>query len=265
MVSINFSDNPKVGRPTKNRIFKLRTLFWYYAIRKISKLNDAQLDLLFYPEKREYADRVRIFEEIRKTGASISTGAHKRRDFNLIDAVENVNELKGTKALYQCMLWTVLAENNPTLKTTKSNLLEIVSILELWKINYKKQETIDDDVEDVIRDMGLGSLLDDVADKVKINTNKSRDYTDVLNSICDNSEILYNITGINLISYVRHLNNLCLLILLYRYAMFTGNVHLLIACFELIQSNSSMLIFVTSWIDGEFKNELFHEIYQRTC
>lgn len=101
--------SPKLGRPPKTPVDRLRAQLWYYAVKSRTIMSDYQLDLLFLDRlgKRpsDPQKRIRLFENVRLYGTLPSTGTHPRRDFNLIEIVDLHEDFGGTAEVFNSPFW----------------------------------------------------------------------------------------------------------------------------------------------------------------
>ena len=267
----NIDEVKKRGRPTKDAVSKFRTLFWYWAVRKKSGLNDGKLDIVFsvpdsneLNKKRSYVDRKRIFEDIRKTGATISEGKHKRRDFNLIELVDNHPDLVGSAEVYQSKLWEILKETKPTLKKTKIVLIHLIKVCELSKAKFK---IFIPPSEDKVQ--ALSELTDLTPSEISeifeldINTTQRKQYDDILQSFSNVTHFNGLLEKVEFNHLSNYLNILAFYITFYRYALLTGNFHALVSSADSINEHLSLLLIEINWLEKEFSNALLNLIYDR--
>lgn len=262
--------NRKIGRPVRDPAVRIRTLLWYWSVRSNSGLNDGKLDLLFSDDeaegrKRSYADRKRIFEDIRKHGRSISNGQHHKRAFNLIERVDSYTGLKGSKRIYQSPLWRLIDDKSPSLESTKNILLEI----EIFEVLNNKELTLyhppnKEELEQLSEI--LGTTEDRVHEILKPEIySEKRNYYD---SIFDTLGSIKYLNGLreatDLGLFSAYLDQLAFSIAIYRYAMFTGNYHALVAAIDFVYANLSYFhLAKINWIDPVLSNEFLELIKTR--
>lgn len=110
------SNAKRTGRPRHSPVERLRAKLWYYAVKSRTSLSDYQLDL-FILEKlgrrpKDPQMRSRIFETIRLRGTLPSNGNHPKRDFDLIQLVEEEAAFAGTAELFYSPFWQLLTRND---------------------------------------------------------------------------------------------------------------------------------------------------------
>lgn len=257
------------GRPLKDEVLQFRTLLWYWAVKNKSGLSDGKLDIEFSdPEpdgkKRVYADRIRIFEDIRKSGCTISSGNHTYRNFNLIARVNNHKSLKGSAAIYESILWDILSEKQPTLRQTTIDFISLIKICNLSEIEFKvyqppnEAELID-----------LSKIINLSPDEIKqllmpeINSNERKHYDDILQSFSNVVDYHDILKKPEFDCLARYLNILAFYITIYRYTLLKGNFHALIAAADAINEHLSLLLSDMQWLESSFSKGLFHIIYKR--
>lgn len=110
------SDAKRTGRPRQSPVDRLRAKLWYYAVKSRTSLSDYQLDLLFLEKlgrrPKDPQMRSRIFETIRLHGTLPSNGNHPKRDFDLIQLVEEEAAFSGTAELFYSPYWQLLTRND---------------------------------------------------------------------------------------------------------------------------------------------------------
>lgn len=267
--SKNTDRNSKKGRPFKDPISKYRTLLWYWAVRQKSGLSDGKLDIIFSdPEpdgrKRSYADRVRVFEDIRKSGATISGGNHKRRNFDLIDRVNNFPKLEGSADLYQSVFWEILADTNPTIEKTIYDFLTLIKTCKLSTIKlYSYSHPSLDELKK------LSALIQKTPQEIteilepEIFTNESKYYDEILQSFSNVTLFHTILEEIDFKEISMYLNILAFYISFYRYAMSTANFHGLVSASASINEHLSLLLLDIKWLEKDFARGLCHLIYSR--
>ena len=101
-----------MGRPAKAAVEHLRVRVWYLAVKTRKSWSDYRLDQEFAWEndrnERKGADRLRVFETIRRRSVSPSSGRHPKRQFDLIAKVDAHPDFAGTSAIYFSPFWTLL-------------------------------------------------------------------------------------------------------------------------------------------------------------
>ncbi|MBX9297284.1 hypothetical protein K5M33_15770 [Chromobacterium vaccinii] len=110
------SDAKRTGRPRHSPVERLRAKLWYYAVKSRTSLSDYQLDLFFLEKlgrrPKDPQMRSRIFETIRLRGTLPSNGNHPKRDFDLIQLVEEEAAFAGTAELFYSPFWQLLTRND---------------------------------------------------------------------------------------------------------------------------------------------------------
>ncbi|MCD5361072.1 hypothetical protein [Chromobacterium aquaticum] len=110
------SDAKRTGRPRQSPVDRLRAKHWYYAVKSRTSLSDYQLDLFFLEKlgrrPKDPQMRSRIFETIRLHGTLPSNGNHPKRDFDLIQLVEEEADFVGTAELFYSPYWQLLTRND---------------------------------------------------------------------------------------------------------------------------------------------------------
>lgn len=105
-----------VGRPRRTQVEGLRARLWYYAVKSRTSLSDYQLDLLFLEKlgrrPKDPQMRSRIFETVRLQGSLPSRGNHPKRDFDLIQLVEEEAAFTGTAAVFYSPYWQLLTRKD---------------------------------------------------------------------------------------------------------------------------------------------------------
>lgn len=131
----------KIGRPHKTPVDSLRARLWYYAVKARTTLNDYQLDLMFlgklgklptYPQ-----GRLRLFENVRLYGTLPSTGNHPKRDFDLIQLVDEQEEFAGTAGVFHSPYWQLLTLHNNEIEFYKKIAEGALSRLGLVRLDFK--------------------------------------------------------------------------------------------------------------------------------
>lgn len=261
--------NSKRGRPLKDDVSKYRTLLWYWAIRGKSGLKDGTLDMLFTnPEpdgkKRVYADRIRLFEDIRKKGRTISDGKHKRRNYNLIERVNSHTSLVGSASIYHSDLWEILADKKPALNQIQNRIVDLIEKCNLSSFQFEKQYQLnkgDSEIASILIGIPQEKIDEIFEDEVKIPG--QQDFDDALSAFSMAASYSQLAEEVNFSLISKYLNMLAFLICLYRYAMSTGNHSLFISSSESIEAHLSFfLIFNIKWLSTEFKKKLFHMMYK---
>ncbi|AXE35467.1 hypothetical protein [Chromobacterium phragmitis] len=109
-------DAKRTGRPRQSPVDRLRAKHWYYAVKSRTTLSDYQLDLFFLEKlgrrPKDPQMRSRIFETIRLHGTLPSNGNHPKRDFDLIQLVEEEADFVGTAELFYSPYWQLLTRND---------------------------------------------------------------------------------------------------------------------------------------------------------
>lgn len=271
--SINTEKTSKKGRPFKDPVSKCRTLLWYWAIRQKSGLSDGKLDIEFSdiePDvrktgggKRNYEDRVRVFEDLRKSGATISGGKHKRRNFDLVQRVDDHANLNGSAELYQSVFWEIIGDTKPTVEKTKDNFLELIKKCDFNNVKlYKYSQPSLDELKK------LSALVQKTPEEIaeilepEIFTNESKDYDEILQSFSNVRHFHAILKEVDFKDLSRYLNILAFYISFYRYAMLTANFHGLVSVADSINEHLSLLLEI-KWLEKDFTRELFHLIYSR--
>jgi len=261
----------KKGRPYGDPINKIRTKFWYWSVRNISGLNDGQLDMEFSDteedgSKRAYADRIRIFEDIRKNGRNISGGKHYKRGFSLIDRVNDYPGLAGSKDIYESPLWRVVAGTTISFNTTKEHLLELNAVDILNQMPFTLFE--DPSAEEMQRFSELTGL-EEISIKRILSKDIDTRFRELYDSVFDSFGSLSYIQGfskekIDLEMLASYLDQLAFSIVIYRYAMFTGNFHALVASADSVKATLSYLkLAEVKWINEALCDEFFNLVYVR--
>lgn len=252
----------KTGRKKQHDFLKLRTLIWYYCVRHVSKLKDAELDLKVVPKnadgsKREYIERLRIFESLRRSGASISNGKHAKRSYKLLELVEALPKLQGSKALYETPFWEYVLKPMPTLEAARKELIVSINKLELYKIKRFKDTSNATEHElltiaaQLNRDYSHYTessrqfTTKDVEDLLSgsIKTDKRGVFDDILisfASIKTFDPLVHESLNLNLLA--KYFNFLHFSIVYYQYSMLTANLHAVIASSEWVKQLLSLLI-----------------------
>ena len=269
MKILNPEKTNRKGRPPKDQISKFRTLLWYWAVIHESELSDGKLDIEFStPEadgtKRAYTDRIRIFEAIRKSGCTISSGKHTYRNFNLIARVNNHPRLKGSAAVYESILWDILSEKHPTLKQTTLNFVRLIKICNLskFKLNIYQPPNEDELLQ-------LSKILNVSSDKInkiltpEIITEERKIYDDILQSFSNVSHYFGILEKAEFDNLAYYLNILAFYITFYRYTLLKGNYHALIAAADAINEHLSLLLNDIKWLKKPFSKALFQTLYRR--
>ena len=268
MSTLNNSGNTsKRGRPSKDPVSRFRTLLWYWAVRSKSDLKDGKLDLLFSDPDHEgehkiYAERIRVFETIRMTGATISEGKHKRRGFNLIERVNSHPNLVGSAEVYQSKLWEILRDTKPTLKQTEIYLLDLIKVCNLSKAKLSISRLPSD--EELLK---LSKLFDLTPSEIndtfhqEINTKDRKLYDDILGSFSNVTHFYTLLEKVEFKDLSCYLNILAFYITFYRYAMLTGNFHALVSAADSINATLFLLLHDIKWLNKDFSNDLLNLIY----
>lgn len=265
----NIGKTSAKGRPFKDPVSKYRTLLWYWAVSQKSGLSDGKLDIEFSdPEpdgnKRSYGDRIRIFEDIRKSGATISDGEHKRRNFDLIKRVNSHHNFAGSADLYQSIFWEILADTKPTTEKSKANFFKLIKICELSTIEFHSYlAPTEYELKELSKQLQMSP--DEIKEKLEpeIFTNESKAYSEILQNFSNVTHFVVIREVVDFEKISDYLNILAFYISLYRYTMQTANYHALISTAESINEHLSLLLFDFKWLPKGFTRELMHLIYQR--
>lgn len=120
------------GRPTKDSVERLKVKVWYLAVKARKPWSDYRLDQEFASEddknERKGADRLRIFETIRRRNVSPSAGEHPKRRFDLVTRVDSHPDFKGTAGIYFSPFWLLL----------QGNFISLPKVLEFTKEQLKR-------------------------------------------------------------------------------------------------------------------------------
>ena len=259
----------KKGRPPRDPILKFRTLFWYWSVRGKSGLKDGDLDREFSNaeedgKKRDYADRVRIFEDIRKSGCTISKGNHKRRKFDLIERVNAHPELAGSADVYNSPFWKILSNKNPTYEQTVEDLLGMIKFCKLNDVGFV--DCLDPTQEELEKlSKRTGRSINEIKKifEVDSNSKKRKEFDIVLSNFTSIGNFKGLMNDVNFSLLTNHLNKMAFYIAFYRHAMFTGNFHAMVSAADFILEHLSLFISDIKWPDQKFRREFLHVINSR--
>lgn len=139
-------DAKPVGRPPSTPVERLRARLWYYAVKSRTSLSDYQLDLFFLEKlgrrPKDPQMRSRIFETIRLQGTLPSSGNHPKRDFDLIQLVEEEAAFAGTAAVFHSPYWQLLTRNDFDIAVYHEIAQAAMSRLGLARTDYYGEQCI---------------------------------------------------------------------------------------------------------------------------
>ncbi|WP_137009031.1 hypothetical protein [Aquitalea aquatilis] len=140
------SDVKRMGRPRHSPVERLRAKLWYYAVKSRTSLSDYQLDLFFLEKlgrrPKDPQMRSRIFETIRLHGTLPSNGNHPKRDFDLIQLVEEETAFAGTAELFYSPYWQLLTRNDLEIVVYHDIAQAAMSRLGLARTDYYGEKSI---------------------------------------------------------------------------------------------------------------------------
>ncbi len=255
------------GRKKTDSLLKLRTLVWYWGVRYITGLRDGKLDMKFTPidtsePKRVYADRIRIFEDIKKSGCSITRGNHRKRNFDLLEIVNATEGLEGSSDFYNTGLWDFLNEKDSTIESTTLHMATMIGELELYKLPMRGPSAANANELRMLSE--LTNLTEERIWEIQtyeIQTINREPYDNVLNSLCKFDDYLELLNKLDFYLLTKYLNNLSFFIAFYRYAMLTSNFHALISAADKIDEYLFILFIQKAWDRENITKKLAHEIH----
>jgi hypothetical protein len=106
------AEKVKRGRPTKDPVERLRVKVWYLAVKARKGWSDYRLDQEFAWDEnqmpRRGADRLRVFECIRRRKTVPTPGDDGRRGCDLIARVNSHADFAGTAGIFHSSFWPLL-------------------------------------------------------------------------------------------------------------------------------------------------------------
>ena len=165
--------NQRRGRPCATPVERLRARLWYYAVKSRTSHSDYQLDLFFLEKlgrrPEDPQKRARLFETVRLYGTLPSTGKHHKRDFNLIQLVEEEEDIfTSTAEIFNSPYWQLLTKNDYDIAIYNKIAGDAMLRLGLTRLNY--------DGEDGLRHAMRQSLKKDDIALFTQNNNRHRFY-----------------------------------------------------------------------------------------
>lgn len=128
-------DKKQVGRPKESPVTKLQAKLWYLAVKEQSGMTDYRLDMLFGqpegPINEGGSGRNRVFGLFKK-GVFPSRGNHWRRDFDIVDRVNQ--KFPGTSNILDSPLWELLndtARNHQAINKIAEKCLTKLGLLKI--------------------------------------------------------------------------------------------------------------------------------------
>lgn len=151
-----FTKQENRWRIKRDRASMLWARVWYAAVKSIEDLSDTQLDMKFDPywhKENKPADRLKMFEQIRRAGSLPSDGSHPKRKndkFDLVEIVNRAEEYEGTASLFHSPFWYLLRHQNMDVLTLRKF---IIHCLILVKEGFQEEDALVSDLD--IKELGL--------------------------------------------------------------------------------------------------------------
>lgn len=148
---------PRVGRPPKLEIERLKVKVWYWKLWSLRPegWNDAKLDEFFGGQKG--AARLKIFERMRTKGwfprdvHALEGFKNIKRPKELVARIDETPPFEGTRKLLEAPFWTVFGKNTKDIASVRLALNECLDRNALLRLEGNLNVVIDSQVQSIIQ------------------------------------------------------------------------------------------------------------------